>query len=84
MPVLLTRDEEFDTWLRGSTDEALSLVRQNLPEPRLSDGACLCPEREGEAIGRWFSTLGNSQFFNRFLLRRPQTSIYVGVSDVVV
>jgi putative SOS response-associated peptidase YedK len=32
MPVLLTRDEEFETWLRGSTDEALSLARQYPPE----------------------------------------------------
>jgi putative SOS response-associated peptidase YedK len=32
MPVLLTREEEFDTWLRGSTDEALSLAREYPPE----------------------------------------------------
>ena len=28
MPVLLTREEEFDTWLRGSSDEAMSLARE--------------------------------------------------------
>jgi putative SOS response-associated peptidase YedK len=28
MPVLLTREEEFDTWLRGSPDEAFALARQ--------------------------------------------------------
>jgi putative SOS response-associated peptidase YedK len=28
MPVLLTRDEEFDTWLRGSPNEAFSLARE--------------------------------------------------------
>jgi putative SOS response-associated peptidase YedK len=32
MPVLLTREEEFETWLRGSSDEALSLVREYPPE----------------------------------------------------
>jgi putative SOS response-associated peptidase YedK len=32
MPVLLTREEEFDTWLRGSTDEALALAREFSPE----------------------------------------------------
>jgi len=32
MPVLLTREEEFATWLRGSTDEALALARQYPPE----------------------------------------------------
>jgi hypothetical protein len=28
MPVLLTREEEFETWLRGSADEALALARE--------------------------------------------------------
>ena len=28
MPVLLTREEEFETWLRGSTDEAFALARE--------------------------------------------------------
>jgi putative SOS response-associated peptidase YedK len=28
MPVLLTREEEFETWLRGSTEEALALARE--------------------------------------------------------
>jgi putative SOS response-associated peptidase YedK len=28
MPVLLTREEEFESWLRGSSDDALSLVRE--------------------------------------------------------
>ena len=28
MPVLLTREEEFDLWLRGSTDEAMALARE--------------------------------------------------------
>jgi putative SOS response-associated peptidase YedK len=32
MPGLLTREEEFETWLRGSTDEALSLAREYPPE----------------------------------------------------
>ena len=32
MPVLLTREEEFDTWLRGSADEAFALAREYPPE----------------------------------------------------
>jgi putative SOS response-associated peptidase YedK len=28
MPVLLTREDEFETWLRGSTDEAMALARE--------------------------------------------------------
>ncbi len=28
MPVLLTREEEFDAWLRGSADEAFALARE--------------------------------------------------------
>jgi putative SOS response-associated peptidase YedK len=28
MPVLLTREEEFETWLKGSTEEALALARE--------------------------------------------------------
>ena len=28
MPVLLTREEEFETWLRGSSDEAFALARE--------------------------------------------------------
>jgi putative SOS response-associated peptidase YedK len=32
MPVLLTREEEFETWLRGSSDRALSLGREYPPE----------------------------------------------------
>jgi putative SOS response-associated peptidase YedK len=28
MPVLLTREEEFETWLRGSPEEAFSLARE--------------------------------------------------------
>jgi putative SOS response-associated peptidase YedK len=28
MPVLLTREEEFDTWLRAPTAEALALARE--------------------------------------------------------
>jgi putative SOS response-associated peptidase YedK len=28
MPVLLTREEDFDTWLRGSPDEAFALARE--------------------------------------------------------
>ena len=32
MPVLLTREEEFDTWLHGSVDEALALAREYPPE----------------------------------------------------
>jgi putative SOS response-associated peptidase YedK len=33
MPVLLTREEEFDTWLRRSADEAFALAREDLTEP---------------------------------------------------
>jgi putative SOS response-associated peptidase YedK len=32
MPVLLTSEEEFDTWLRGSAEEAFALARQYPPE----------------------------------------------------
>jgi putative SOS response-associated peptidase YedK len=32
MPVILTREEEFETWMRGSADEAFSLARQYPPE----------------------------------------------------
>jgi putative SOS response-associated peptidase YedK len=32
MPVLLTRQEEFETWLRGSKHEALSLAKEYPPE----------------------------------------------------
>jgi putative SOS response-associated peptidase YedK len=32
MPVLLTREEEFKTWLHGTTDEALTLAREYPPE----------------------------------------------------
>jgi putative SOS response-associated peptidase YedK len=32
MPVLLTREEEFDTWLRGSPDQAFALSREYPPE----------------------------------------------------
>jgi len=28
MPVLLTKEEEFEMWLRGSPDEAMSLARE--------------------------------------------------------
>jgi len=28
LPVLLTREEEFETWLRGSSDEAFALARE--------------------------------------------------------
>src|SRR5262245_39613598 len=31
MPVILTREEQFETWLNGSTDEALALSRQYPP-----------------------------------------------------
>jgi putative SOS response-associated peptidase YedK len=31
MPVLLTREEEFDIWLRGSIDEALALASEYPP-----------------------------------------------------
>jgi putative SOS response-associated peptidase YedK len=32
MPVLLTREEEFATWLRGSPDDAMELAREYAPE----------------------------------------------------
>jgi putative SOS response-associated peptidase YedK len=32
MPVILTREEEFDTWLRASPEEALALARQYPPD----------------------------------------------------
>jgi putative SOS response-associated peptidase YedK len=32
MPVLLTREEEFETWLRAPTEEALALAREYPPE----------------------------------------------------
>ena len=31
MPVLLTREDEFETWLKGSTEEALALAREYPP-----------------------------------------------------
>jgi len=31
MPVILTREEQFETWLNGSTDEAMALSRQYPP-----------------------------------------------------
>jgi putative SOS response-associated peptidase YedK len=34
MPVLLTREEEFETWLKGSPDEAFALARE-YPEDRM-------------------------------------------------
>lgn len=33
MPVLLSREEECDTWLRGSPDEAFALAREYPPGP---------------------------------------------------
>jgi putative SOS response-associated peptidase YedK len=32
MPVLLTNEEEFETWLRGSPEEAFALAREYPPE----------------------------------------------------
>ena len=32
MPALLTREEEFETWLRGSTKEVFALAREYPPE----------------------------------------------------
>jgi hypothetical protein len=32
MPVLLTREEEFDIWLCGSAEEAFALAREYPPE----------------------------------------------------
>ena len=32
MPVLLTREEEFETWLTGSPDEAFALAREYPPD----------------------------------------------------
>src|SRR5262245_3293800 len=31
MPVIVTREEQFETWLNGSTDEAMALSRQYPP-----------------------------------------------------
>jgi putative SOS response-associated peptidase YedK len=32
MPVLLTREEEFESWLAGSPDETFALAREYAPE----------------------------------------------------
>jgi putative SOS response-associated peptidase YedK len=32
MPVLLTREEEFETWLRAPAEEAMALAREYPPE----------------------------------------------------
>jgi putative SOS response-associated peptidase YedK len=32
MPVLLTREEEFETWLSGSPEEALALAQEYPPK----------------------------------------------------
>jgi len=32
MPVVLTHEEEFETWLRGSSEEAMGLAREYPPE----------------------------------------------------
>lgn len=32
MPVLLTREDEFDAWLRGSPDEAFAVARKYPPD----------------------------------------------------
>ena len=32
MPVLLTREDEFETWLKGTPGEALALAREYPPE----------------------------------------------------
>jgi putative SOS response-associated peptidase YedK len=32
MPVLLSTDEEFETWMTGTPDEAFSLVRESPPD----------------------------------------------------
>jgi putative SOS response-associated peptidase YedK len=32
MPVILTREEEFETWLGGSPEEALALAQEYPPE----------------------------------------------------
>jgi putative SOS response-associated peptidase YedK len=32
MPVLLTQEEEFETWLRGTPDEAFALAREYPPK----------------------------------------------------
>ena len=34
MPVLLTREVEFETWLTGSPEEAFALTREHPPEQR--------------------------------------------------
>ena len=35
MPVLLTREDEFDVWLRASPDEAFALAREYPPDQML-------------------------------------------------
>ena len=32
MPVLLTREDQFETWLTGSPDDAFALAREHPPE----------------------------------------------------
>src|SRR5262245_18561085 len=32
MPVVLTHEEEFETWLRGSSNEAMGLAREYPPQ----------------------------------------------------
>jgi hypothetical protein len=32
MPVLLTKHEEFDAWMRGPAQEAMALAREHPPE----------------------------------------------------
>jgi putative SOS response-associated peptidase YedK len=40
MPVLLTTEHEFSTWLTGTSAEAMALARQYPPE-------CMCIVQEG-------------------------------------
>jgi putative SOS response-associated peptidase YedK len=50
MPVLLTREEEFETWLRGSPDEALSLAQEYPPDRmRIVQEGFFKEDREGGA-----------------------------------
>ena len=43
MPVLLTREDEFEVWLRGSADEAFALARDYPPQDMRIVQECFLP-----------------------------------------